>query len=131
MEIFVGNLDAQTREADLRAFFKGYVKEARYSLRKVKAGYETLFYAIVDIEPEKLAVKAIKKLHAKRINGKPAIVREYQYRSGNNDRRAINWRSVVWDKIERRLTERRQNGKVFARNEPTFTGYDNLAKKGT
>jgi len=130
MELFVGNLSADTRELELRKFFGRYAKHAKISLRKLKFDYSAYYYAQVEIEPDKLALKAIKKFHGKKINGKPALIREFEYRAGNNDRRALNWRHRMWDKMERRLSERRQHAKLFARNEPEFEGYNNLAKKG-
>ena len=130
MELFVSNITADTREIELRKFFGSYAKNATFSLRKFKFDHETYFCAQVDIESEKLALKAIKKLHGKKLNGKPVSIREYEYRAGNNDRRALNWRELFWSHVERRFSERRQHAKQFIRNEPQFTGYNNLAKKG-
>jgi len=130
MELFVGNITADIREVELRKFFGRFAKDATFSLRKLKFDHASYFYAQVEIEPEKLALKAIKKLHGKRLNGKPVSIREYEYRVGNNDRRALNWRELLWNGIERRFSERRQSAKLFVRHEPEFTGYNNLAKKG-
>ena len=130
MEIFISNITADIREVELRKFFGRYAKDATFSLRKLKFENSTYFCAQVDIEPEKLALKAIKKLHGKKLNGKPVSLREYEYRAGNNERRALNWRELFWDKIERRFGERRQTSKQFKRNEPLFSGYNQLAKKG-
>ena len=130
MELFISNITPDIREVELRKFFGRYAKEATFSLRKLKFDNSTYFCAQVDIEPDKLALKAIKKLHGKKLNGKPISIREYEYRSGNNDRRALNWRDILWENIERRFSERRQRSKQFTRNEPQFVGYNQLAKKG-
>lgn len=130
MEIFISNITADIREVELRKFFGRYAKNATFSLRKLKFDHSTYFCAQVDIEPEKLALKAIKKLHGKKLNGKPISLREYEYRAGNNDRRTLNWRELLWNNIERRFNERRQHAKQFDRNEPMFTGYNQFAKKG-
>jgi len=130
MELFVGNLTANTREVELRKLFGSYAKNSTFTLHKLKFAHSTYFFAQIVIEPDKLALKAIKKLHGKKINGKPAIIREYEYRAGNNDRRALNWRNLLWNKIERRLNERRQRARLSTLYEPEFTGYNRLAKKG-
>jgi len=130
MELFISNITADTREIELRKFFGRFAKHASFSLRKLKFDNSTYYCAQVDIESEKDALKAIKKLHGKKLNGKPVSIREYEYRAGNNDRRALNWRELFWSQVERRFSERRQRAKEFTRNEPEFTGYNHLAKKG-
>lgn len=130
MELFVGNISADTREHEIRKFFGPYAKNATITLHKLKLAYSTYFYARVDIESERLAFKAIKKLHRKKLNGKSVPVREYEYRASNNDRRALHWRDMFWNQAERRCDERRQRAKLFKHSEPLFTGYDQLAKKG-
>ena len=130
MELFVGNISADTRERELREFFGDYAKDAKITLHKLKLGYSTYFYARVDIKSEKLALKAIKKLHSKKLSGRSVPIREYEYRAGNNDRRTLNWREISWQQIERRFNDRRQHAKLFLRTEPEFSGYDQAAKKG-
>ena len=130
MELFIGNLSADTRQHQLQKFLGSYGKQAELSLRKLKFDTSVYYYAHVEIESERLALKAIKKLHGKRLNGKPVLIREFEYRASSNDRRSLNWRNVIWNNIERRLTERRHRSKVFERKEPEFVGYNNLAKKG-
>jgi len=130
MYIFVGNLSPQTRDIDIREFFKSYSKEPDISLHKSRYEDTTRYFAKVVIEPERKALKAINKLAAKKLNGRPVQVREYHYRAGNNDRRALNWRSLAWQGHERRLNERRFKAKSIQSHEPNFTGYANLAMKG-
>lgn len=130
MELFIGNISAGTRQHELQKFLGSYAKQAKFSLRKLRFDSSIYYYAHVNIESDKLALKAIKKLHGKRLNGKPVLIREFEYRAGNNDRRNLNWRNVLWDKIERRLTERRNRARLFERKEPEFIGYNNIAKKG-
>jgi len=130
MELFIGNITAGTRQQELQKFLGSYGKQATISLRKLKFDTSVYYYAHVNIEPDKLALKTIKKLHGKRLNGKPVLIREFEYRAGNNDRRALNWRNLLWSKIERRLNERRLRARQFERKEPEFDGYDNVAKKG-
>jgi len=130
MELFIGNLSANTRKNDLFIFLGRYGKQADVSMRKLKFETSVYYYAHINIDSEKQALKVIKKLHGKRINGKPVLIREFEYRAGNNDRRGLNWRNLLWDNSERRLNERRQCARIFERKEPEFTGYNNLVKKG-
>ena len=130
MEVFVGNLTSHVTERELRRFFKGYDKRATFQISKLICNASTSYYAMVDIESDKVALKAIKKLNNKLLDGRHLILREFQYRAGNNDRRALNWRTLVWDKLERRTNERRQKHKKADNKEPEFTAYDNLASKG-
>ena len=130
MELFIGNLRSETRQADLQHFFGRLANNVKISLRKIKAGTSIDYYAHVNVESEKDALKIIKKFHGKRLNGKPVLIREYEYRAGNNDRRRLNWRNIIWNNPERRVNERRRHVKIFDRREPEFSGYNNLAKKG-
>lgn len=130
MEVFVGNLNADVTEKELQKFFKGYDKKASFTINKFICNDGPIYYGIVDFEADKLALKAIRKLNHKSLNGHPTILREFHYRAGNNDRRALNWRNVIWEKLERRFTERRLKQKKVALSEPSYSGYDNLASKG-
>lgn len=130
MEVFVENLTSRVTESELRRFFKGYDKKATFEVSKLISSTGNLYYGMVNIDSEKVALKAIKKLNHKLLDGRHVIVREFQYRAGNNDRRALNWRSRIWEKIERRANERRQKSKKSQNSEPEFLAYDNLASKG-
>jgi RNA recognition motif-containing protein len=130
MEIFVGNLSSHVTERELQRFFKGYDKQATFQVFKLICNDGALYYGLVDIEPEKVALKAVRKLKNRLLEGRHVILREFQYRAGNNDRRALNWRTMTWDKVERRLNERRQKHKKGELREPEFSAYDNLASKG-
>jgi len=130
MYIFVGNLSPQTREVDIREFFRFYSKQPSIALHKSRYENITRYFAKVTIEPDKMALKAINKLSSKRLNGRPVQVREYHYRAGNNDRRALNWRTLPWKGVERRVDERRFKAKSIESYSPSFTGYAGLAMKG-
>lgn len=130
MEVFVGNLTAQVTENDLQQFFKGYHKRASFQVFKMMYNGTPLYYGTVDFEQDKVAMKAIRKLNNKLLDGRHLILREFHYRAGNNDRRALNWRSLAWERVERRLDERRKKHKKISQTEPEFSAYDNLASKG-
>lgn len=130
MEIFVGNLGSHVSEKELQRFFKGYDKQATFQIFKLICNDGAIYYGLVDIESDKLALKAINKLNHKPLDGRHVILREFQYRAGNNERRALNWRTLAWERVERRAEERRQQRKKGKICEPEFTAYDNLVSKG-
>lgn len=130
MEIFVGKLVPNATVKELRQFFIGYGKSADIKINKLICKQGSLHYALVNIESDKIAQKAIRKLHRKRLNGRPVVVREFKYRAANNDRRALNWRMAVWTQLERRLLERRKQYKLVRKHEPEFSAYDDLVSKG-
>lgn len=131
MEVFVGNLSSHVSERELQRFFKGYDKQATFKVHKLICNDGPLYYGLADIEPDKVALKAIRKLNNKPLDGRHVILREFHYRAGSNDRRALNWRTIIWEKVERRANERRQKRKKASLPEPTFSAYDNLASKGS
>ncbi|MDT8404350.1 RNA-binding protein [Sulfuriflexus sp.] len=130
MEIFVGNLSANVTEKELQRFFKGYDKQASFKVIKLIGNNVALYYGLANIAPDKLALKAIRKLNNKSLAGRRVALHEFQYRAGNNERRALNWRNVTWQKVERRLNERRQKQKKSSQHEPVYTAYENLASRG-
>jgi RNA recognition motif-containing protein len=109
MELYIGRLSATTNESDLKVFFKKFVKDhKRIELRHVLTPQgEEIAYGYVNVDNDKLAQKAIKKLHMSVLNDQPVEVREYVRRLSNNDRRDIQWRLKSWASQERRRTERR------------------------
>lgn len=132
MELFVGNLPTGINVSELERFFGRLAKNAEIQLIHLDHGDRELVYAHVIMPSERLGNKAIKKLNAKLLDGHHVIVREYVYRAGNNDRRALNWRLRPWAKDERRDNERRVKRKEIAMEdefEPEYTGYANLSQK--
>ncbi len=118
MEIFIGNLPSAISTAELLLFFKGYHKRDGIEARIVDEVTENGVhhrYAVVTIDHERLAAKALKKLDGKPLKGHHLMLREYQHRSYGNERRAIGWRNRPWDGPERRKVDRRLKLKV---NEP-------------
>ena len=107
MEVFVGNISRTTSVIDLKRFFKGFDKKATFEVKRMKGKRGIVVFGIVTFQSERLANKAIKKLHQQKLNGRPAVVREYLHRAGGNDRRQLGWRKKLWLGEERRQTERR------------------------
>ena len=133
MELYVGQLTSSDTIEDLKQLFKGYDKKARFEIIKLKRESGTLYYGMVNIVSERLARKALKKLNAARLNGHPVAVREFEYRSGGNERRSLNWRDLPWERTERRLNERRKKSSrepdETPEDEPEYSGYDNFSTK--
>lgn len=110
MEIFIGNLPAVISQAELLQFFKGYHKRNGIEVRIVDEDTESGIhhrYAVVTIEHERLAAKALKKLNGAQLKGNHVTLHEYQHRSYGNERRAVGWRNRPWDGPERRQADRR------------------------
>jgi len=114
VELFIGNLEMEVSEGDLRLLFKGYDKQATFKIVRMEGeeGVGSLVYGIVSIESERLAKKAIKKLNYKKVRDHMVIIREFHYRASQNDKRALNWRMKGWENEERRGIERRLKRKA-------------------
>ena len=109
MNIFVGNIPGNTSVIDLKKFFKGFDKKATFEIKRLKGKNDVVTFGLVTIHSERLAIKAIKRLHMKKIRGKPVVVREFTHRAGGNDRRQLGWRNKLWLGEERRKTDRRSS----------------------
>ena len=107
MQIFIGNLSAEISSIDLARFFKGYGDYLTFTFKYFLRGEKPFYYAVTDIDPRKLADKAIKRRHMKRLKGRVIILRPYYDRLVSNERRALNWREKIWESEERRRIERR------------------------
>lgn len=111
MDIFIGNIPGNTTVLDLKKFFKGFDKNAVFEVKRLKGRNDVVTFGLVSIHSERLAHKAIKRLHMKKLKGKPVVVREFTHRAGGNDRRQLGWRNKLWLGEERRQTDRRSSRK--------------------
>jgi len=107
MDVFVGNISPNTSVVDLRKFFKGFEKKAVFEVKRMRGKQGKVIFGLISFQSDRMAQKAIKKLHMQKLNGRPVIVREFVYRAGGNDRRQLNWRKKLWLGEERRKSERR------------------------
>ncbi|QKT03681.1 hypothetical protein HUS23_07565 [Ectothiorhodospiraceae bacterium 2226] len=108
MQIYVGNI--RGTKTDLHGFFGTYARRAETFRILQRTGRRPgVRYAVIELEPDRLAEKAIAGLNGKRLLGTPVTVREFVYRYCANERRALNWRQRPWPHAERRQTERRFN----------------------
>ena len=107
MDIFVGTLSPNASIAQLMDFFKAFSKQASFEIRRYKGEKGLLIFGIVSIPSERLAKKAIKRLHCKKLNNRIVAVREFTHRAASNDNRELNWRDKKWNTVERRRIDRR------------------------
>ncbi len=126
MRVFIGNLPADFTSLELRKLvyntlttrnvvqlFRNILKKTHKIKRTAvelineEQGYYEAPFGVVFIEPDIIGYKLIQCLDKHYIRGKVLVVREFYVRAYINDRRAVNWRRVPWDKNERRLVDRR------------------------
>lgn len=121
MELFIGPLTGNIMCADIKTFLKGFNQRCSVQIfsRRDKYLREAYRYAVVDIEPERLARKALKRLNMKPLDSLRVIVRAFSHRTYNNERRDVSWRGKNWCSGERRNIDRRHS-KVECDVEPTF-----------
>lgn len=149
MEVFIGNIAPNVTLTDLVGFFKGFSGKAKIRIvEKRQEDGSKIRYGIADFESDKLALKAIKKLNQKPLRGELVVLREFFHRYYGNERRAVNWRDLPWDGVERRQHERRRKEshketdsfdkliEQSKKNEEAevsqvrISGYTHLARKG-
>jgi len=118
MIVFMRNIPDDTSRRDIAAFIepalqggffkaKGEILSVSVLLLKDKGTKLTECHAIVNIAPDAVAERVVKKLHGQLFKGKRIALREYAIRSWKNDRRGIPAKpGAVAD--ERRLTPTRR-----------------------
>ena len=113
MELYIGNIPDGIDDYDLRKFIGVNGADARFRVID-KAGQNgcRIRYGYAEIDPPKLALKAMMKNHGREWNGKKIVMREFRHRTYSNDRRVLNWREMVWNGVERRDADRRGKGQL-------------------
>ncbi len=110
MELYIGNLPAAASMSDLDVLLLGYQPMRLRFEEATSAEGQQMRFARVTIVPDRVAQRAIKKLHNHRLHGSPIVVREYVDRSNGNERRHDPMRAQSWSASDRRHGERRKNG---------------------
>ena len=119
MILFIRKIPANTKLSELIGFVEptvkgglfrrsGIIRDAKIlALRDLKL--RTLeFHGLVTVEPDKVAMRVIKKLRGKRFKGKFVVIRQYFQRDWHNDPRQHNQGSQALGMHERRKTDRRR-----------------------
>lgn len=129
--VFLRKLPADSRVNEIRQFFMPILKGGvfRHSGKIMNVDILALsdtfignieFHAVVTIDRADVALRAIRKLHAKRFKNRYIAVREYIKRDWHNDRR-YSRNCLDNSNPEKRLRERRGNQKLQVIN-----GLDNI-----
>jgi hypothetical protein len=117
MLIFLARIRPDTTKQDIVNFVSPVLKGGLFAPNGVLKNVEimvlrdnrtnaTEYYAIVQVEPDKVSLRVIHQLNRKKLNGKPINVRQYYIRNRENDPRLKNKYPDLKIK-ERRLSERR------------------------
>lgn len=143
MIIFIRKIPANTKLSELIAFVEptvkgglfrkgGVIRDAKVlALRDLRL--RTLeFHGLVTVEPDKIALRAIKKLKGKRFKGKFVVVRQYFERDWHNDRRGQGQQDTNNPNgSERRVTDRRRGKELEVMEDisGTFTNAGDFTRK--
>jgi RNA recognition motif-containing protein len=131
MDLYVGPLGENITVDELNSFFANAIR-AEVDLQiytRVSTGGDTR-YAVASMPSKRVAEKAIKKLNHRPLDGYLVNVREFIYRSSNNEKRMPGCRDKMWGYNERRAShDRRKHLKIIAEEEISFHGYREFATK--
>ncbi len=119
MIIFIRKIPANTKLSEVIAFVEPALKRGLFRKGGIIKGAKILalrdkrlnameFHGLVTVEPDKVALRAIKQLKGQRFKGKFVVVRQYFQRSWHNDPRQNRAGAQGFDMIERRLSDRRR-----------------------
>jgi hypothetical protein len=118
MLIFLARIQPNTTKRDIVDFISPVLKGGLFASKGVLKNIEIMVlrdsrtnatenHAIVQVEPDKVALRVIHKLNRKKLKGKPINVRQYHIRNRENDPRLKN--QYPESKIkEKRLGEQRR-----------------------
>jgi hypothetical protein len=120
MIIFIRNIPADTLRSEIIDFInpalkggffksKGEIKNIEILTLKDKDINLLEHHALVHIEPDAAALRAIKKLHGQRFRGKRITVREFIVRNWRNNKRSESTDTNTELKEKRKNPERRRN----------------------
>jgi RNA recognition motif-containing protein len=124
MMIFIRNIPKDTLRSEIIEFVKPALKGGFFSQQGLIRDIEILtlknkdinlmeYHALVGIEPELSAIRAIKKLHGQRFKEKRITVRQYFIRRWQNDRRTGNSKFTSGFREKRHTATRRRNMEVI------------------
>ena len=119
MLIFLARIQPNTTKRDIVDFISPVLKGGLFAPKGILKNIEIMVlrdsrtnatenHAIVKVEPDKAALKVIRKLNRKKLNGKPINVRQYHIQQRENDVRLKNRYPAPKFK-EKRLGERRRD----------------------
>jgi len=118
MIIILKNIPEHTVRHEIEGFVKpairgGFLrKNGRIGKISIHVQNDTVantfkYHSLVTVEPDSVALKAIKKLYGKPIHGRHIVVHEYHIRSWHNDPRIH--REPIQELVNQRKNDRRQH----------------------
>lgn len=132
MIIFIRNIPGDTLRNEIIDFVqpaikgglfktKGEIKKVEILALKDKNINLTEYHALVHIEPEAVALRAIKKLHGQRFRNKFVIVRQYFFRNPKNDKRRGSKAVPADIKEKRKNPDRRRDLEIIENAIPEYS----------
>lgn len=110
MIVHIGNLPAALSEADLRRLARVPQALAVNLVRKRDRHGCIYRYALLHARSAREGAKLVRRVNGATCMGRRLVAREYNQRLAGNERRRLDWRTVPWTGMERRLGERRVSG---------------------
>jgi hypothetical protein len=110
MIVFLRRIPANTREPVLKGGLlqkSGHIKNIKILIFKETQTKLLEYHCLVDIDPDAVANRVIKKLNRKAFKGKHITVREYFHRSWHNDPR-VNMHELNEELVNKRQGDRRR-----------------------
>lgn len=140
MMVFFRNIHKDTVRSEIIDFItpaikggffkaKGEIKSVRILGLREKNFNSFEYHALAAIEPDTVALRAIRKLHGQLFKGKRIAVRQYYIRNTRNDKRAVPT-STDWElKDKRKLATRRRDLEIIEEMMPQYTGLENFRRR--
>lgn len=119
MIIFLRKIPAATKPSEIIAFVEPAIKGGLFRRSGRITGVKILalqdkrlktleFHGLVTVEPDAVALRAIKKLKGRRFKGKFVVIRQYFERDWHNDPRQNRGALVEQNIQNRRMSDRRR-----------------------
>ena len=140
MKIILKNMPANTSKQDIKDFFtpavkgnwlrkSGEIASVSILIQKSIRTRIAQYHGLVQILPDSVAERAIKKLNGKIIKEKHVAVCEYKIRSWHNDQR-LKKRKLRNPLADRRIGERREPYEEVISEELIISGKQGFHTKG-
>ena len=141
MIIFLRRIPATTKLSDLLDFVGPAIKGGLFRKPGRIAGVSILqlqdkryraleFHGLISVEPDAVAVRAIKRLKGQRFKGKLVVVRQYEQRDWHNDPRQNHNITVTQHLSDRRKVCRRGKDLELVRDiSESFSSGGDFARK--
>ncbi len=143
MILFIRKIPANTQIKELIEFVSPAIKGGFFRRSGVIGKVEILalqdlrlrtleFHGLVTVEPDQVAIRAIKKLKGCRFKGKHVIVRQYWQRDWHNDPRRSYASTANVKIMERRVHDRRRGKELEVMEDMSehFSSKGDFLRKG-